>query len=402
MGRFVTLVEVGPRDGLQNEPTILPTEAKIEFINRAIDAGLKHIEAVSFVNPKKVPQMADADAVMAGVPRGRGAIYCGLVLNQRGFERAVAAGCDEILFVTSSTDSFSLRNQGMPVVDAIAAWHRVAHEAAERGIRASVSISNAFGCPFEGRVPVSRIVEIAAELVKAPIGDLTIPDTIGVAVPPQVTQMWNALKPHVGDVPLRAHFHNTRNNRHRQCLCRGRGRGDCRRRLDRRHRRLPLRAARHRQCGDRGRALSAAGNGRRNRGIARRADRRGALAGAAAGPYLGRHGGTCRRLPDAPCRGSLIQISDTCIDFKITYPAAQQKRKFASQYLPRGRRWTHVIPIRPAPARAIIRARHAAEVSDPTPVNGAHRRPTRPRIPFVISSNGRCPAFFRRRPAAII
>jgi hydroxymethylglutaryl-CoA lyase len=211
MGRFVTLVEVGPRDGLQNEPTILPTDAKIAFINRAIDAGLKHIEAVSFVNPKKVPQMADADAVMAGVPRDRGAVYCGLVLNRRGFERAVAAKCDEILFVTSSTDSFSLRNQGMPVSDAIAAWHEIAHAAAEIGMRASVSISNAFGCPFEGRVPVSRIVEIAAELVKAPIGDLTIPDTIGVAVPPQVTAMWNALRPVAGEVPLRAHFHNTRN-----------------------------------------------------------------------------------------------------------------------------------------------------------------------------------------------
>jgi hydroxymethylglutaryl-CoA lyase len=155
--------------------------------------------------------MADAEAVMAGVPRDRGAVYCGLVLNQRGFERAVAAGCDEILFVTSSTDTFSLRNQGMKVADAIAAWHEVARAAAERGIRASVSISNAFGCPFEGRVPVSRIVEIATELVKSPVGDLTIPDTIGVAVPPQVTVMWNTLRPVVGDVPLRAHFHNTRN-----------------------------------------------------------------------------------------------------------------------------------------------------------------------------------------------
>ena len=211
MGRFVRLVEVGPRDGLQNEPTILPTEAKIAFIKRALDAGLTHIEAVSFVNPKKVPQMADADAVMAGVPRDRGAVYCGLVLNRRGFDRAVEAKCDEILFVTSSTDSFSLRNQGMPVADAIAAWHEIAHAAAEIGMRASVSISNAFGCPFEGRVPVSRVVEIAAELVKVPIGDLTIPDTIGVAVPPQVTAMWNALRPVAKDVPLRAHFHNTRN-----------------------------------------------------------------------------------------------------------------------------------------------------------------------------------------------
>jgi len=211
MGRFVTLVEVGPRDGLQNEPTILPTEAKIAFINRALDAGIRHIEAVSFVNPKKVPQMADADAVMAGVPRDRGAIYCGLVLNRRGFDRAVEAGCDEILYVTSSTDSFSLRNQGMTVADAVAGWHEISRAAAERGMRASVSISNAFGCPFEGRVPVSRICEIAAELVKSPVGDLTIPDTIGVAVPPQVTTMWNALRPVVGDVSLRAHFHNTRN-----------------------------------------------------------------------------------------------------------------------------------------------------------------------------------------------
>jgi len=209
--RFVTLVEVGPRDGLQNEPAILPTEAKLALIGRALDAGIRHIEAVSFVNPKKVPQMADAEAVMAGVPRDRGAIYHGLVLNKRGFDRAVAAGCDQILYVTSSTESFSRRNQGMGLADAIAGWHEIAREAAEHGIRASVSISNAFGCPFEGRVPVARIVEIATELVKSPVGDLTIPDTIGVAVPPQVTGMWRALRPVVGDVPLRAHFHNTRN-----------------------------------------------------------------------------------------------------------------------------------------------------------------------------------------------
>jgi hydroxymethylglutaryl-CoA lyase len=210
--RFVTLVEVGPRDGLQNEPTILPTEAKVEFIKRALDAGLKRIEAASFVNPKKVPAMADAEAVMAAVPRDRGAVYSGLVLNRRGFDRAVAAGCDEILYVTSSTESFSRRNQGMALADAIAGWHEVAREAAEGGIRASVSISNAFGCPFEGRVPVSRICEIAAELAKSPMAELTIPDTIGVAVPPQVTQMWRAVRGTVGDgISLRAHFHNTRN-----------------------------------------------------------------------------------------------------------------------------------------------------------------------------------------------
>lgn len=210
--RFVTLVEVGPRDGLQNEPVTLPTAAKVEFITRALDAGLRRIEAASFVNPKKVPQMADAEAVMASVPRDRGAVYSGLVLNRRGFDRAAAAGCDEILYVTSSTESFSRRNQGMALADAIQGWHEVARAAAERGIRASVSISNAFGCPFEGRVPVSRICEIAAELARSPLAELTIPDTIGVAVPPQVTEMWNAVRRVVGEgVSLRAHFHNTRN-----------------------------------------------------------------------------------------------------------------------------------------------------------------------------------------------
>jgi hydroxymethylglutaryl-CoA lyase len=212
MGRSVTLVEVGPRDGLQNEPVTLSTEAKLGLIDRALDAGLRRIEAVSFVNPKKVPQMADAEAVMEGVPRDRGAIYCGLVLNRRGFDRAVAAGCDEILYVTSSTESFSCRNQGMPLADAIAGWHEIAREAQERGMRASVSISNAFGCPFEGRIPHSRIAEIATELVKSAPAELTLPDTIGVAVPPQVASMWRTVRSAVGDdVPLRAHFHNTRN-----------------------------------------------------------------------------------------------------------------------------------------------------------------------------------------------
>jgi hydroxymethylglutaryl-CoA lyase len=210
--RFVTLVEVGPRDGLQNEPVILPTADKLALIGRAIDAGLKRIEAVSFVNPKKVPQMADAEAVMAAVPRDRGVRYSGLVLNARGFERAIAAGCDEILYVTSSTDSFSRRNQGMALADAIAGWHPIARAAAERGIRASVSISNAFGCPFEGRVPIDRIVEIAVELARSPFAALTVPDTIGVAVPPRVTAMWHAIQNRLGStVPLRAHFHNTRN-----------------------------------------------------------------------------------------------------------------------------------------------------------------------------------------------
>ena len=123
----------------------------------------------------------------------------------------MAAGCDEIHYVTSATESFSRRNQGMGLEDAIAGWHEIAPEAAERGIKASVTISVAFGCPYEGKVPVSRVVDIARELLKSPTAELTVPDTIGVAVPPQVMEMWTALAPVVGDVSIRAHFHNTRN-----------------------------------------------------------------------------------------------------------------------------------------------------------------------------------------------
>lgn len=209
--RSVTLVEVGPRDGLQNEKVAFSTATKLEFIQRVVDAGTRRLEVTSFVNPQRVPQMADAEAVMAGIPRGTGASYIGLVLNRRGFDRAVAAGCDEVGFVILASDTFSRRNQGTGTADGILLWHEISRAAAEQGIKASVMISAVCGCPFEGAVPVSRILEIAAEAVKSPSIELAIADTIGVGVPTQVTAIVEGLLPLVKDTPIRAHFHNTRN-----------------------------------------------------------------------------------------------------------------------------------------------------------------------------------------------
>jgi hydroxymethylglutaryl-CoA lyase len=209
--KFVTLVDVGPRDGLQNEAVEFSTEAKIEFVRRLADAGIRRMEVTSFVNPQRVPRMADAEAVMAGVPRNNGASYIGLALNRRGFDRAVAAGCDEVGFVVVASDTFSRRNQGMSTEDGIQLWHEISREAAERGVKASVMISAACGCPFEGDVPVSRVLEIAEQVVKSPSVDLAIADTIGVGVPPQVAAIIEGLKALAGERPIRAHFHNTRN-----------------------------------------------------------------------------------------------------------------------------------------------------------------------------------------------
>ena len=128
---FVTLVEVGPRDGLQNEKVAFATATKLEFIQRLVAAGIRRLEVTSFVNPQRVPQMADAEAVMAGVPRGNDASYIGLVLNKKGFDRAVAAGCDEVGFVVVASDTFSQRNQGMSTAEGIALWHEIARDAAE-------------------------------------------------------------------------------------------------------------------------------------------------------------------------------------------------------------------------------------------------------------------------------
>jgi hydroxymethylglutaryl-CoA lyase len=211
MARAIEIVEVGPRDGLQSEPEILPTAAKLELIQRLVAAGLRRIEVASFVNPKRVPQMADAEAVMAGLPKVPGVQYVGLVLNRKGFDRALAAGCTEVGLVATATNSFGERNQGANIEQNIRNFEEIAPLAREAGVRAQITISVAFGCPFEGEVPAARVVEIAQRLAAAKPVEIALADTIGVAVPTQVTSLVEQVRAAIGDVPLRCHFHNTRN-----------------------------------------------------------------------------------------------------------------------------------------------------------------------------------------------
>jgi hydroxymethylglutaryl-CoA lyase len=211
MARAIEIVEVGPRDGLQSEPEVLPTATKLELINRLVAAGLKRLEVASFVNPKRVPQMADAEAVLAGLPKVPGVQYVGLVLNKKGFDRALAAGCTEVGLVTAATNSFSERNQGATTEELIRTIEEIAPLAREAGVRMQVTLSTAFGCPFEGEVPAARVVEICQRLAQSKPLEIALADTIGVAVPSQVTALIEQVRGVVGDVAIRCHFHNTRN-----------------------------------------------------------------------------------------------------------------------------------------------------------------------------------------------
>lgn len=207
----IQIVEVGPRDGLQSEPDVLPTSTKLELVERLVRAGLRRIEVASFVHPKKVPQMADAEAVMAGLPSRPDVQYIGLVLNRKGFERAQAAGCSEIGMVTAATDSFTQRNQGASIEETVRAWGEIAPLARAAGIRAQITISVAFGCPFEGEVDADQVVALAERLAASEPSELALADTIGVAVPTQVERLVQRVRSALPHMPLRCHFHNTRN-----------------------------------------------------------------------------------------------------------------------------------------------------------------------------------------------
>jgi hydroxymethylglutaryl-CoA lyase len=207
--RAVEIVEVSPRDGLQNEAVMLSTAAKVELIRRAVAAGVRRIEAVSFVNPKRVPQMADAEGVMAALPRGA-ASYIGLVLNRKGIDRAIAAGVSEINFAVVATETFSRRNQGAGTAEIIAAWGEVAKAARAAKIPVSATISAAFGCPFEGEVPIARVLEVVRRVAENPPDELALADTIGVATPRDVTERVGAVAQALPGIKLRCHFHNTR------------------------------------------------------------------------------------------------------------------------------------------------------------------------------------------------
>jgi len=209
--RHVSIIEVGPRDGLQSEPEILSTEVKLEYIRKAIDAGIRRLEVTSFVHPKRVPQMADAEAVSAGLPKRDDVTYIGLVLNRKGFERARDAGIDEIGMAVVASDTYNQRNQGVTTAESIAAWLDIARDAKAAGMRANVMVSSAFGCPFEGEVPLARVLEIVDQVMAAEPVELGLADSIGVGVPDEVETMLDAVRERIGSTPVRCHFHNTRN-----------------------------------------------------------------------------------------------------------------------------------------------------------------------------------------------
>jgi isopropylmalate/homocitrate/citramalate synthase len=210
--RQLTVVEVSPRDGLQNESAVLATEAKVELIARLVSAGARRVEAVSFAHPRLVPAMADAEAVMGQVPRGEDVSYAGLVLNRRGLDRAADVGVDEVDVVVCVSDTFSRRNQNLGSHEAMAMAEQVAADAGAHGLFTTLTLATAFGCPFEGEVPADRVVELARRGAAAGFQELCLADTIGVGTPDQVQELTARVRAVVGEEPpLRYHFHNTRN-----------------------------------------------------------------------------------------------------------------------------------------------------------------------------------------------
>ena len=207
----IQIVEVGPRDGLQADPADLGVDQKVEFIERLAAAGHTRIEAASFVSPSAVPKMADSDAVMAAVPRSAAVSYSALALNQRGVERAIEAGADEVCGVVVATETFSQANQRASVAESVLRWQGIAETAQAAGLRTAVTVSAVCGCPYEGRVAADVVVDIVSRLAETQPDELVLADTIGVGVPTQVAGLFTQARERAPDVALRGHFHNTRN-----------------------------------------------------------------------------------------------------------------------------------------------------------------------------------------------
>jgi isopropylmalate/homocitrate/citramalate synthase len=201
---LISICEVGPRDGLQNEKDVLAPKTRAELVNQLAAAGLPVVEAVSFVSSERVPQMAGAEEVVEGIERRDGTTYAGLALNEQGYDRLRAAGLDEVRFAVAATESFSKRNANASIEEAVAAAEKVLARARADGLRSTATISVAFGCPFEGRVDPETVVALAERLRGA--DEVVLADTIGVATPGQVRK----LVERVGK-PVGAHLHNTRN-----------------------------------------------------------------------------------------------------------------------------------------------------------------------------------------------
>ena len=209
----IEMVEVSPRDGLQNEPGFFPTVDKIELITRALVAGVRRIEVASFVHPGRVPQMADAEAVVAALPKRdpKDVTYIGLVLNKRGALRALETQVHELGAVISASDGFGTRNQGRTSDETLEDALEIIRIGKEHGRSAQATISVAFGCPFDGEIAPSRVADLARRVAAAGPREIAIADTIGVGVPTQVKAVMAAVKAAVPNVPIRAHFHDTRN-----------------------------------------------------------------------------------------------------------------------------------------------------------------------------------------------
>jgi hydroxymethylglutaryl-CoA lyase len=205
----VKLVEVGPRDGLQNEPTPVPTAVKVELIHRLQDAGLSVIEATAFVSPKWVPQMADNAQVMAGVRRKPGVSYPVLVPNRKGLDAAIAARAAEVVIFGAASESFSRRNTNCSIAEGLARFSEVCAEARTRGLKVRGDISVCLGCPYEGDVPAQAVVQVARAFDAMGCYEITLADTIGVGTPGRTRAVFEAVAHHIPVARLAGHFHDT-------------------------------------------------------------------------------------------------------------------------------------------------------------------------------------------------
>ena len=208
----VEIVEVSPPDGLQNEAQAVSTEDKLRLIDRAVGAGIRRLEIASFVNPKRVPQMADAEEVVARAPSAGNVTYIGLVMNRRGAERALETDIHQLGAITLCSDTFAKKNQGQTARETLDVASEIIRLARKEGRSATVMISSAFGCPFEGEISESDVIDFAKRLAEAEPSEIALADTIGVGDPWRVASLFNKLSDAVPGIPLRGHFHNTRNS----------------------------------------------------------------------------------------------------------------------------------------------------------------------------------------------
>ena len=214
----IDVIEVCPRDGLQNESVTLSVDERVSLIEQLVQAGARRIEAVSFVHPTRVPQMAGAEAVMARLPRSESVRYAGLVLNEHGMERALGCNLDEINVVVPCTDEMSERNQGVTVAAMLAATRNIVRAARAEQRFVTLTVAVAFGCPFSGEVPLEKVARIMNEAADIGVDEIALADTIGVGVPDQVARLIALASDRAPRIPLRFHFHNTRNTGYANAL----------------------------------------------------------------------------------------------------------------------------------------------------------------------------------------